>query len=60
LLKERVGAYFFTILARLAEEQIEQSDIMHRWGQTLGMRSSGRLIMIYFLGPAIHLFMLHP
>ena len=34
--------------------------VMHRWGPTLGTRSSGRLVMIYFLGPAVHQFMLDP
>ena len=29
-------------------------------GSTLGTRSSGCLVVIYFLGPAVHQFMLNP
>ena len=58
--KSGSGRTFLQSWLRLAEKQITQSKVMHCWGPTLVMRSSGRLIMIYFLGPAIHPFMLNP
>ena len=55
--KSGSGRTFLQSWHRLAEKQITQSKVMHCWGPTLVMRSSGRLIKIYFLGPAIHPFM---